>query len=76
MADVSLGAQRLSEAIRPRMKGSELARRLGVTQQAVNAWLVGDAKPTPENMLKLEELLGIPMQAWVSPGRSATGTEG
>jgi transcriptional regulator with XRE-family HTH domain len=77
----SLGAKRLREALRPRMKASELAEKLGVTQQAINAWLCGSARPTVEHMAKLEELAGVPLRSWLEPwdeeepSDGATGTE-
>jgi transcriptional regulator with XRE-family HTH domain len=45
---------------------SDLARRLGVSPQAVSAWLSGAAKPEPERMAAIETLLGIPMRDWIS----------
>jgi DNA-binding transcriptional regulator YiaG len=74
----SVGAQRLREALRPKMKAADLAVQLGVTQQAVNAWLTGVAKPSTEHSAQIEDILGIPMRAWTVAGdeEDATGTEG
>ena len=49
------------------MKRAELARALRVSPQAIDAWMRGVAKPVDEHRLKLEELLGIPLRAWVEP---------
>lgn len=78
----SRGQALLHDAVTPRMRASELARELDVSPQAVSAWLRGDAKPDPEKMAKLEDLLGIPMRAWLEadesgdlPPVAATGTD-
>ena len=57
---LSAGAVRLRELV----DRGQLARRLGVTRQAVSAWLVGDAVPSPARMAALEREYGIPMRAW------------
>lgn len=49
----------------PVMNQARLAEKLGVTQQAVSAWLKGRALPEPERMAAIEQLLGIPMRDWV-----------
>lgn len=49
------------------MNQTALAKALGVSQQAVNAWLKGRALPEPERMAQIEELLSIPMRDWVVP---------
>lgn len=55
----------LARAVRPRqMNQATLAAKLGVSQQAVSAWLTGRAKPIAEHMLAIEKLLGIPMRSW------------
>jgi transcriptional regulator with XRE-family HTH domain len=60
------------------MTQAELARRLGVSRQAVTAWLNG-SKPDADSMAKIEDLLGIPMRAWAeeaAPSQPAsTGTD-
>jgi len=73
---VSVGAQKLAEALRPAkpsMSQAELSRRLGVSRNTVQAWLNG-SEPAAEHMAKIEELLGIPMRAWAEEARAATGT--
>lgn len=61
---VSAAALRLRAAVTPSMSQAELARKLGVSAQAVSAWLSGAAMPRPEKMAQIESLLGIPMRAW------------
>lgn len=57
----------------PVMSQSDLARTLGVSQQAVSAWLHGRALPGPERMAVIEQLLGIPMRDWVVPAPEESG---
>jgi transcriptional regulator with XRE-family HTH domain len=64
----SVGAVRLEQSAAPKvMSQSQLARELGVSPQAVSGWVTGRAKPTPELMARLEDLLGIPMRSWTEP---------
>lgn len=58
----------------PVMNQAQLADRLGVSQQAVSAWLNGRAMPEPERMAAIEELLGIPMRDWVVPAPDESGS--
>ncbi|HXG69949.1 MAG TPA: helix-turn-helix transcriptional regulator [Gemmatimonadaceae bacterium] len=48
------------------MNQARLAEELGVSQQAVSAWLSGRALPEPGRMAVIEGLLGIPMRDWVA----------
>lgn len=41
-----------------------LADWLGVSQQAVWAWLNGVALPSPDYMAMIEQRFGIPMRQW------------
>lgn len=52
------------------MNQALLAKKLGVSQQAVSAWLAGRALPEPERMAAIESLLAIPMREWVVPADS------
>jgi transcriptional regulator with XRE-family HTH domain len=61
------GAAALSAKLAPLMTAAELARRLGVTPQAVSGWIKGKAIPTPETLRAIEDALGIPMRAWTEP---------
>jgi len=47
------------------MNQTELAKRLGVSPQAVSSWTKGRALPEPERMAEIESILGIPMRDWV-----------
>jgi transcriptional regulator with XRE-family HTH domain len=71
---VSQGAAKLNELLAPKpalgFNASELARRLGVTRQAVTGWLKGKNLPSPELMARLEDLAGIPMRAWTEPAQN------
>ena len=83
MASTTRGQSLLQKAVTPKIKAAKLAEKLGVTSQAVSAWVRGEAKPEPLHMAKLEDLLGIPMRSWLDPDESAddlpavapTGTE-
>ena len=41
-----------------------LAKELGVTQQAVSAWLRGTTRPGYETRMKIETLLGVAIADW------------
>jgi len=74
MAELSKGANMLRECISPKFSQTEIAERLGVTKQAVYAWVNGHGRPTPDKLAKLEDLTGIPMRAWAEfpePGDDA-----
>lgn len=64
---ISKGAAALSAKLEPQMTATELARRLGVTPQAVSGWVRGKALPSPKMLRALEDVLGIPMRAWTEP---------
>lgn len=57
------------------MSQKVLADKLGVSQQAVSAWVKGRALPEPERMAAIEEILGIPMKDWVLPAPPDSGSE-
>lgn len=65
---LSRGAEKLADVLTPRTEAgfsaSDLARKLGVTPQSVSGWIRGKATPSPDLLVKLEDLLGIPMRAW------------
>ncbi len=73
-------AQKLRERLQPRREPdvpatqAELARRLGVSQQAVSSWLSGGTTPTAENMAAIEDLFGIPMREWVEAAADEPGS--
>jgi transcriptional regulator with XRE-family HTH domain len=64
---LSKGASALAAKLRPEVTAAELARKLGVTPQAVSGWIKGRSVPTPEMLSKLEDVTGIPMRAWTEP---------
>jgi transcriptional regulator with XRE-family HTH domain len=76
----SKGARALRASLKPKMNQADLAKALGVTQQAVSAWLSGAAQPKPELMARIEDLLGIPMRDWTEVAQesepASTGTSG
>ena len=41
----------------------KLAERLGLTRQAVTKWETGQSAPSTENLLRLAEVLGVPVTA-------------
>lgn len=64
------GALTLRDLIKPTpppMTQKGLAEALGVTQQAVSAWLRGATRPSYETRLKIEKLLGVPVDSWTEP---------
>jgi transcriptional regulator with XRE-family HTH domain len=83
---LSKAAVTLSDLLEPKTKlgmtAADLARKLGVTPQAVSGWLKGRATPTPETLRELEDIAGIPMRDWTEgaeappdPVPAKTGTD-
>jgi ribosome-binding protein aMBF1 (putative translation factor) len=68
------GARKLKELVSPKVTQEELSAKLGVTQQSISSWIVGRAKPTPERMAVLEDLLGIPMRDWTEEDEGSETT--
>lgn len=58
------GQQQLKELVSPKLTQAELAEKLGVSQQAISAWVNGVANPTADRMRQLEDEFGIPMRSW------------
>lgn len=72
------GSELLRALTRPQARQDEVAQQLGISQQAVSAWMSGRTKPSYEKKLKLQELFGIPVDSWDSkvpepPSGDATG---
>lgn len=65
------GARLLATKVTPQVSQASVARLCGVTQQAVSSWVTGRGNPTPINMAKIEELLGIPMRSWTREAEEA-----
>lgn len=74
---LSKAAKRLATLLEPRTElgvtASELARKLGVSPQAVSGWVNGKATPTPDTLRQLEDLTSIPMRDWTEPGDAEKG---
>lgn len=51
-----------------RGRKAELAARLGVSDQCLYFWKVGQRRPGPEFRAALLACLGIPLDAWCTPG--------
>jgi transcriptional regulator with XRE-family HTH domain len=47
------------------LSDATIARRIGVSQGAVNSWRNGNKRPTLERQKKIEEYLHIPCSAWL-----------
>ena len=78
MAKSSRASERLRTVlapIPPDLSQEELAKRLGVTRQAVWAWLTGESRPDPQRMAQIEDMLGIPMRDWVEPADADDPTD-
>jgi transcriptional regulator with XRE-family HTH domain len=55
----------------------ELARRLGISAQAVNGWLNAGVTPTRDNVERIEDELAIDPRGWLLDvaGYSTSGTQ-
>lgn len=67
--------------IKPESAREELTKRLGAARGTVARYLYGDRKPDRTLASKLQELAGIPAEAWDQAPKQefrlkATGTEG
>lgn len=68
MADPTPAARKLAELCSPPPTSqADLARRLGITPQAVSSWITGRTRPAPAVRRTLEQLLGIPVAQWLTP---------
>ena len=66
MPSITKGACGLRTKLRPVpvLTQKQLSRKLGVTQQAISAWLRGIARPDPRRRALLESLTGIAVGDW------------
>lgn len=48
------------------MKQTEMAERLGVTREHLNAVIRGRVRPGGRLAVKLEEATGVPLQTWLT----------
>lgn len=68
----SRGAQLLSSTLEEKgWSQTRLKRELG-TANAASYWVHGDRRPSLEAALRLRDLLGIPVDAWVEPAVETT----
>lgn len=44
---------------------------LAIDEPTVSRWVRAERKPTREQMAKLEDIVGIPMRAWVEEAKGA-----
>jgi len=56
---LSLGAMIRQARADAQMSQYELADRVGVRNSAVSSWELGKANPSPENMVRLIDVLGL-----------------
>lgn len=61
----------LRSLVTPQVTQEDIANKLGVTQQAVSAWVHGGSRPSLERMMLLERLFGIPIQSWAEDAEDA-----
>lgn len=69
MRPISKGARSLRRILSPQqtLTQKQLAEKLGVTQQAVSAWLRGGSRPDHRRMQAIESLLGVSVADWDEP---------
>lgn len=65
----SKASEHLTNMLQPKRRFTiaTVSRKLGVSRQTVAAWCSGANKPQAEHAIKLEKLLGITLEEWVSP---------
>lgn len=50
----------------PRMTQADLAKALGVSQQAVSMWVTGRSRPSAHQREAIERIAGIPATTWLT----------
>ena len=66
MSDRTKAAARLHELLAPKeLTQASLAKKLGVTREAVRQWMSGETRPRGDMRERLAEELGIPTRDWV-----------
>ena len=55
---------------------NEAARQVDATTGMLAQWLFGDRRPGLEWAIKLRDLLGIPVDAWVQPAQAPAEAAG
>lgn len=72
MADTTAAATKLRELTEPpALSLAEIARRCGVSREAVRKWALGQAKPDSTNRKILEAVVGIPENDWMDDDERA-----
>ena len=61
MTTQDLGARIRAARQAAGLSQEKLAERLGLTRQAVTKWETGQSAPSTENLLRLAEVLGVPV---------------
>ena len=61
MSRSEVGGRIKVSRIKAGMTQTELASKLGVTQGTVGAWEIGVSYPKPTNLVRLSEILKIPI---------------
>lgn len=70
---VSRAAVKLRKMLTPPLGSqADLARKLGVSPQAVSGWVRGDSPPSLKSASDLEELTGIPASDWLKESDGET----
>lgn len=49
---------------------TSVARKIGVSRQAIAQYLTGEARPTLDMALKMRDVLGISVDSWRRPARA------
>jgi transcriptional regulator with XRE-family HTH domain len=68
MRRVEIGKRIKKERIRHGLTQSELAEKLEVSQGAIGSWEIGFTVPKAQNLLKLSEILEIPIDELLKAG--------
>lgn len=50
----------------PRMTQADMAKALGVSQQAVSMWVTGRSRPSAHQRVAIERIAGIPSASWLT----------
>ena len=51
----------------PRMTQADMAKALGISQQAVSMWVTGRSRPSAHQRAAIERIAGIPAASWLTP---------
>lgn len=70
MIVLSKGAVKLKRVLIKGLSQAELARRMGVSQQAISKWVVAGQQPCLAAVIEMEKMFGIPAAEWRQKSRS------